>query len=182
MKRSAMRMVSHEGRLQMKRSTIAAAVSLGLPLYLGMWATLSFAQPAALSAQRKVLLHADLQPGQVLRYELEAGASFLPIADSSGANLFPPRGPCDYSLSAIVTLRPQAADKDGNIPVEARYSEARMTSVRCALVSAADFQKRAAALQATPVIFRVGPHGETALLHSSNGYFKYWDGSDLLRK
>src|SRR5260370_36379687 len=31
-------------------------------------------------------------------------------------------------------------------------------------------------------MFRVGPHGETALGHTSDGYFKYWDGGDLLRK
>ena len=31
-------------------------------------------------------------------------------------------------------------------------------------------------------MFRVGPHGETALSHISDGYFKYWDGGDLLRK
>ena len=33
-----------------------------------------------------------------------------------------------------------------------------------------------------PVMFRVGPHGETALSHTSDGYFKYWDGGELLRK
>jgi len=133
-------------------------------------------------AQRKILLQADVKPGQVLRYELEAAGSFLPIADASGAILTPARGPCDYALAAIVTLRPQAADKDGNTPVEARYSETRVTSVRCALFTQADFQKRLAVLQSSPVLFRVGPHGETALSHMSGGYFKYWDGGDLLRK
>jgi hypothetical protein len=131
---------------------------------------------------RKILLHADLKPGEVLRYELEAGASFLPISDASGAILTPARGPCDYSLAAIVTLRPQAPDKDGNIPVEATYSETRLSSVRCTLFSASDFEKRLAALQSSAVMFRVGPHGETSLGHSSDGYFKYWDGGDLLRK
>ena len=140
------------------------------------------AQSRPVSAPHKILLQAEVKPGEVLRYELEAGASFLPIADASGAILTPARGPCDYAMSAIVTLRPQAADKDGNTPVEARYSETRVTSVRCALFSPADFQKRLAALQASPVMFRVGPHGETALGHSQDGYFKYWDGGDLLRK
>src|SRR5579864_383287 len=107
----------------------------------------------AVPAQHKILLQAELKPGMVLRYELEAAASFVPVADASGAILTPPRGPCDYALSAIVTLRPQAADKDGNTPVEARYSETRVTSVRCALFSPADFQKRLAALQASPVMF-----------------------------
>jgi hypothetical protein len=134
------------------------------------------------AGQRKVLLQADLKPGENLRYELEAAGSFLPIADASGAILTPPRGPCDYALSAIVTLRPRAADKDGNTPVEATYSESRVTSVRCALFSAPDFQKRLAALESSTVMFRVGPHGETALGHTSDGYFKYWDGGDLLRK
>jgi hypothetical protein len=140
------------------------------------------AQSRPVSAPHKILLQAEVKLGEVLRYELEAGASFLPIADASGAILTPVRGPCDYAMSAIVTLRPQAADKDGNTPVEARYSETRVTSVRCALFSPADFQKRLAALQASPVMFRVGPHGETALGHSQDGYFKYWDGGDLLRK
>ena len=150
---------------------------------------LLFGGPAKLRAQaqnpaapHKILLHADFKQGEVLRYELEAGASFLPITDASGAILTPPRGPCDYSLAAIVTLRPQPLDKDGNIPVEATYSETRLSSVRCALFSAVDFQKRLAALQSSPVMFRVGPHGETAMSHSGDGYFKYWDGGELLRK
>ena len=134
------------------------------------------------SSQHKLLLQADFKPGEVLRYELEAAGSFLPIADASGANLFPARGPCDYAMAAIVTLRPQPADKDGNTPVEAAYSETRVTSVRCALFSAPDFQKRLAALQSSPVMFRVGPHGETEMSRSIDGYFKYWDGGDLLRK
>jgi len=134
------------------------------------------------TSQHKLLLQADLKPGEVLRYELEAAGSFLPIADASGANLFPARGPCDYAMAAIVTLHPQPADKDGNIPVEATYSDTRVTSVRCALFSAPDFQKRLAVMQSSPVMFRVGPHGETEMSRSLDGYFKYWDGGDLLRK
>jgi hypothetical protein len=134
------------------------------------------------AGQRKILLQADVKAGEVLRYELEAAGSFLPIADASEAILAPARGPCDYALAAVVTLRPQAPDKDGNTPVEARYSETRLTSVRCALFTAPDFQKRLAALQFSAVMFRVGPHGETALSHGRDGYFKYWDGGDLLRK
>src|SRR5579864_6455198 len=130
----------------------------------------------------KILLQAEVKPGDVLRYELEAAGSFLPITDSSGAILTPPRGPCVYSLAAIVTLRPQPTDKDGNNPVEARYGETRVTSVRCAMFTSDDFQQMLSALQASPIMFRVGPHGETALSHTSNGYFKYWDGGDLLRK
>src|SRR6202795_1989522 len=140
------------------------------------------AQSTATPARHKLLLRATVKPGEILRYELEAAGSFLPIADASGAILSPPRGPCDYALAAIVTLRAQAPDKDGNIPVEAAYSHTRVTSVRCALFSAPDFQKRLAALESSSVMFRVGPHGETALGHNSNGYFKYWDGGDLLRK
>jgi hypothetical protein len=128
------------------------------------------------------LLQADLNPGQVLRYEVEAAGSFLPISDAVGAMLNPPRGPCDYALASIVMLRPQPQDKDGNIPVEARYSETHVTSLRCSLFSEADFEKRVAALQATPVMFRVGPHGETAITRTPGGYFKYWDGGELLRK
>jgi hypothetical protein len=154
-------------------------------------ALLFFAAPAAVRAQaqspktpgrHKLFLRATLKPGEMLRYELEAAGLFLPIADASGAILSPPRGPCDYALAAIVTLHPQAPDKDGNIPVKAMYSQTRVTSVRCALFSAPDFQKRLAALESSAVMFRVGPHGETALSHISHGYFKYWDGGDLLRK
>jgi hypothetical protein len=107
--------------------SILATASLSLCLFAGVAMRLS-AQSHSAPAPHKILLRADLQPGEVLRYELEAGASFLPITDASGANLFPPRGPCDYSLAAIVTLRPQPPDKDGNTPVEAgfrrRFSEA----------------------------------------------------------
>ena len=161
--------------------SIFATASLSLCVFAGPAVPVS-AQSHPAPPPHKILLRADFQPGEVLRYELEAGASFLPTADASGANLFPPRGPCDYSLAAIVTLRPQASDKDGNTPVEARYSDIRVTSVRCAMLSAADFQKRVAALQSSPVTFRVGPHGETALMHTPDGYFKYWDGGELLRK
>jgi hypothetical protein len=159
-----------------------AIVGLALMLGIGPAALRLEGQSHAAPASRKLLLHADVKPGEVLRYEVEAAASFLPIADASGANLFPPRGPCDYALAAILTLRPQEADKDGNFPVEARYSQTRVTSVRCALFSAADFQKRLSALESSPVMFRVGPHGETLLSQASDGYFKYWDGGDLLRK
>lgn len=158
------------------------ACILALTLSLGSGAGYLRAQGKAASAPHKILLRADIKPGEVLRYELEAAASFLPVADASGANLFPPRGPCDYALAAVVTLRPQALDKDGNVPVEARFSETRVTSVRCAMFSSADFQKRLAALQSEPVMFRVGPHGETALKHARDGYFNYWDGGHILRK
>lgn len=161
------------------RAILLCAVAAGA-LSLGASARLP-AQSKAAPAPR-ILLQAQVKPGEVLRYEIEAAASFLPIADASGANLFPPRGPCDYALGAIVALHPLAADKDGNTPVEARYSETHVTSVRCSLFSPADFQKRLAALQFEPVLFRVGPHGETELSHTQDGYFKYWDGGMLLRK
>jgi hypothetical protein len=130
----------------------------------------------------KMVLRAVFRPGETLRYELEAAGSFLPVADASGAILTPPRGPCDYALSAIVTLRPEDADNHGNTPVEAIYSDIRVKSVRCEIFTPSTFDKRVAALQGRPVMFRVGPHGETALHRSSEGYFKYWDGGDLLRK
>lgn len=131
---------------------------------------------------RKLLLEADFKPGETVRYELEAAGSFVPIADASGAILTPPRGPCDYALSAIVTLHALNSDKDGNTPIEARYSDTRVTSVRCSMFTAEDFQKRLAALQASTAMFRVGPHGETTLRHDLDSYFKYWDGGALLRK
>jgi len=162
--------------------SIFVTAGLALTLGVGPAALPLESQSHAAPAQHKLLLQADVKPGEVLRYELEAAGSFVPIADASGAILTPPRGPCDYALAAIVTLRPQAADKDGNFPVEARYSETRVTSVRCALFSPADFQKRLAALESSPAMFRVGPHGETVMRHANDGYFKYWDGGDLLRK
>jgi hypothetical protein len=162
--------------------SIFTAVGLTLLFSFGQAIMHIRAQSQTAPGQHKIVLRADLRRGEILRYEIEAAGSFLPIADASGAILTPPRGSCDYSLAAIVTLHPQTPDKDGNTPVEANYSETRVTSVRCALFSARDFQKRVAALQSTPVIFRVGPHGETALGDTSNTYLKYWDGGDLLRK
>jgi hypothetical protein len=164
----------------MQRLNSIFVTSLALWFCAGTAVVRTHAQSRA--GEHKLLLRADLKPGEVLRYELEAAGSFLPIADASGAILTPARGPCDYALAAIVTLRPLAPDKDGNTPVEAKYSETRVTSVRCALFSAPDFQKRLAALESSAVMFRVGPHAETTLSHSSDGYFKYWDGGDLLRK
>jgi len=175
-------MTRNNERTSRMRWLLAALLNACGVTLLAAGATVVYVCAQALPAQHKVLLQAELKPGMVLRYELEAAASFVPVADASGAILTPPRGPCDYVLSAIVTLRPQAADKDGNIPVEARYSETRVTSVRCALLSEEDFQKRVAAFQSAPVMFRIGPHGETALRHTPGGYFKYWDGGDLLRK
>src|SRR5258708_19946878 len=77
----------------------------------------------AASAPHKLMLHADLKPGDVLRYELEAAGSFVPVADASGAILTPPRGLCEYALAAIVTLRPQDPDKDATIPSQPPYTE-----------------------------------------------------------
>jgi hypothetical protein len=168
-------------RLPLIAATVGSALVL-LFLFLTEAAIIqAHAEPSA-AGRQKLLLRATVSPGETLRYELEAAGSFVPIADASGAILSPSRGPCDYALSAIVTLRAQPPDKDGNTPVEAVYSHTRVTSVRCALFSAPDFQKRLAALEASSVMFRVGPHGETALSHISDGYFKYWDGGDLLRK
>src|SRR5258708_2028607 len=164
----------------MKR-TLSIFVNTALALMLCTTSVTRLDAQAA-SAPHKLMLHADLKPGDVLRYELEAAGSFVPVADASGAILTPPRGLCEYALAAIVTLRPQEPDKDGNIPVEARYSETHVTSARCALFTVPDFEQRLVALQSAPVIFRVGPHGETAMNHGGGGYCKYRDGGDLLRK
>jgi hypothetical protein len=164
------------------RRTLSISVKALLALALCAGCAVIYLYAQAAPASHKLLLQASLKPGDVLRYELEAAGSFIPVADASGAILTPPRGLCEYALAAIVTLRPQEPDKDGNIPVEARYSETRVTSTRCALFTASDFEQRLIALQSTPVMFRVGPHGETALSHGGGSYFKYWDGGDLLRK
>jgi hypothetical protein len=160
--------------------SISAKTFLALALCAGSASLHLRAQDA--SQHHKVLLQADLKPGEVLRYELEAAGSFVPVADASGAILTPPRGLCEYALAAIVTLRPQGPDEDGNMPVEARYSETHVTSARCALFTNSDFEQRLVALQSLPVMFRVGPHGETSMARGGGGYFKYWDGGDLLRK
>jgi hypothetical protein len=162
-----------------RKSKLSASVMAVLVLLSG--AALLSQQSRSTKAQPTILLRADVKPGEVLRYELEAAGSFLPVADASGAILAPARGPCDYAMSAIVTLRPQEPDRDGNTPVEARYSETRLNSVHCSMFLPADFQKRLSALQSSPVMFRVGPHGETAMRHDQDGYFKYWDGGELLR-
>jgi hypothetical protein len=140
------------------------------------------AQARMQSSPRPVDLRAELKPGDVLRYELEASASFLPQADIRGAGVKLPWGPCDYSLAAIVTLRPRAVDKDGNTPVEATYSETRVTRVRCLPVTQEAFEKRLSSVQAAPFLFRVGPHAETGVIPSGQKRFDYWNGAALLRK
>jgi hypothetical protein len=140
------------------------------------------AQARTQSSSRPVELRAELKAGDVLRYELEASASFLPQADIRGAGVKQPWGPCDYSLAAIVTLRPRAIDKDGNTPVEATYSETRVTSVRCLPVTQEAFEKRLSSVQAAPYLFRVGPHAETGVIPSGQRRFDYWNGAALLRK
>jgi hypothetical protein len=159
---------------------------LSIAVAILLWAAPSTlrlnAQTASPSGARTVSLRAELKPGDVLRYELEASASFLPQADIRGAGVKQPWGPCDYSLAAIVTLRPRAVDKDGNTPVEATYSETRVTSVRCLPVTQAAFEKRLSSLQAAPYLFRVGPHAETGVIPSGEKRFDYWNGAALLRK
>src|SRR5271163_1707434 len=142
----------------------------------------SFSQATTPAGTHPLSLRAELRPGDVLRYELEASASFLPQADIRGAGVKLPWGPCDYSLAAIVTLRPRAVDKDGNTPVEATYSETRVTSVRCLPVTQEAFEKRLTSLQAAPYLFRVGPHAETGVIPSGQKRFDYWNGAALLRK
>ena len=165
------------------RSLAAAALVCGLVVTAGAQDSSKGASPALEGyGSRPVALRAKLRPGDVLRYELEASASFLPQADIRGASVKLPWGPCDYSLAAIVTLRPRAVDKDGNIPVEATYSETRMTSVRCLPVTQEAFEKRLSSVQAAPFLFRVGPHAETGVIPSGQKRFDYWNGAALLRK
>ena len=140
------------------------------------------AQTPAPPGTHPLTLRAELRPGDVLRYELEASASFLPQADIRGAAVKQPWGPCDYSLAAIVTLHPRAEDKDGNTPVEATYSETRVTGVRCLPVTQEAFEKRFSSLQSEPFLFRVGPHAETGVIPSGQKRFDYWNGAALLRK
>src|ERR1700683_3862456 len=93
--------------LRMKKvASILGAGGLAL-LICGMGFVPANAQSQP-TTQNRILLHADWNPGEVVRYELEAAGSFLPITDSSGAILTPSRGPCDYALAVIVALRPQA--------------------------------------------------------------------------
>jgi hypothetical protein len=161
---------------------IIACVVIALSFCAGPTTPQLTAQTAASFGTHPVLLRAELKPGDVLRYELEASASFLPQADIRGAGVKSPWGPCDYSLAAIVTLRPRALDKDGNTPVEATYSETRVTSVRCLPVTQAAFEKRLSSVQSAPYLFRVGPHAETGVIPSGEKRFDYWNGAALLRK
>jgi len=182
------RITANKTGLSLRPTTIATAIATAAGVFLLTMGTASPATPhgAARSgtpnAPRSISLQAELKPGQLLRYELEGSVSFVPQADASDAAVSPARGPCDYSLAAIVTLRPRPPDKDGNTPVEATYSETRVTSFRCSAVSQAEFKKRVASLQTAPSTFRVGPHGETGLIQFRASYFDYWNGADLLRK
>src|SRR3984893_19492914 len=107
----------------MKRlASISVRTGVALLFSAGPAAARPQAPSTATPARHKLLLRATVKPGEILRYELEAAGSFLPVEDASGAILSPPRGPCDYALAAIVTLRAQDPDRDGNIPVEAVYS------------------------------------------------------------
>ena len=65
--------------------SIFANAALALTLCAGGAVVRLHAQAAP--APHKLLLHADLNPGDVLRYELEAAGSFVPVADASGAIL-----------------------------------------------------------------------------------------------
>jgi len=52
----------------------------------------------AAPANRAVLLRAELKSGQVVRYELEGSASFLPQSEAGG-DFTPSRAACDYSVA-----------------------------------------------------------------------------------
>src|ERR1700676_1571410 len=99
-------------------TTIFANAALALTL-CAAFANVHLHAQSAMQPTHKLPLQAQVKPGETLRYELEAAGSFVPVADASGAILTPPRGLCEYSLAAIVTLRPLAPDNDANIPVEA---------------------------------------------------------------
>jgi hypothetical protein len=164
---------------------LLAGIALVCGLVVAAWAQspgLTSSQSVAPLGTHPLALRAELNAGDVLRYELEASASFLPQADILSAGVKQPWGPCDYSLAAIVTLRPRAVDKDGNTPVEATYSETRVTSVRCLPVTQEAFEKRLSSLRAAPFLFRVGPHAETGVIPSGQKRFDYWNGAALLRK
>src|ERR1700722_15868701 len=135
-------MIPAKDSMKRPHSIFGIAGSALLLFVAGPAAVRMHAQATTTPGRQKLLLRATVKPGEILRYELEAAGSFLPVEDASGAILSPPRGPCDYAMTAILTLRPQVPDKDGNIAVEATYSKARVTSVRCALFSSPDFEKR----------------------------------------
>jgi hypothetical protein len=167
--------------LKQPLSTVAS-ITLMLLSSIGPFLASSYAQTAK-DPDHPILLRAEIKPGEVLRYELQGTASFLPQQETAQWKLVDPAvGPCDYAVTAIVTLRAQPPDKDGNTPVEATYSDVLLTSVRCLPLNTADIRKRLAALQAAPTLFRVGPHGETQSSYSPGKLFDYWSGADLLRQ
>src|SRR5258708_12349459 len=103
----------------MKR-TLSIFVNTAVSLMLcASYATHLDAQAA--SAPHKLMLHADLKPGDFLRYELEAAGSFVPVADASGAILTPPRGLSESPLPATVTFPPQVPLQHAHIPLIPHY-------------------------------------------------------------
>ncbi len=147
-----------------------AAVSL---LTLLSWAATGQSIPASLSA--------NLRTEDVLRYEIETNTSYS-FAVARGYNTNLPHGPCQYSVSAVLALTLGSIASDGNLPVQARYEEPRITSWRCSQDNQASIARQLHQLAAIPLTFQVGPHGEVGFRHQVQDRFDYNSVSDLLTK
>ena len=144
---------------------------------------LVFLVPFGVLAQTSTLAlppQARFLPGEALHYELEVHDSLLSQPEQGTQVLDPPA--CDYLLSAVLTLEPQTADKDGNTPVRASYANAKISSWHCEGKSQEKLQTALKDLQHTPVTFQIGPQGEVGFVHADEDEFVEWRGTELLEK
>jgi hypothetical protein len=140
-----------------------------------------FLASTGIYAQQKTPLRAVFVPGEILRFDIETRTSYnADLLD--GYTTVPPILPCQYSLSANVLLKIGAALADGNVPVTASYEHTMVTSWNCPQLHREELEKGLHQLEAFPVVYQVGPHGEPGFERDSRDCFTYRSAPDLLNK
>jgi hypothetical protein len=150
---------------------LVAAVILGIPAIV----------PATYAEQGKVVLHGAFVPGEVLRFEIETHTSYQSDI-ANGYKTDPPLLPCDYSLSANLTLKAGPAEKNGNISVIARYERLLVTNWNCPQIRRSELETGLHKFEASPIVYQLGPHGESGLGHNSRDSFSHQSAQDLLNR
>jgi hypothetical protein len=126
-------------------------------------------------------LLALLQPGEILRYEIEAQTSYS-VALMPGYSTNFPSGPCQYAIATTLSLHVGSPAESGNLPVTAEFSPPTISAWECRRLTRAGLESALHRFSAHAIAFEVGPHGEVGFDHNSRRQFAYGEAADLLTK
>jgi hypothetical protein len=141
--------------------------------------SLCFSQPLPLTAASDLL--AKLDPGQTLRYEIEAQTSYS-VALMPGYSTKFPSGPCQYAIATTLSLAVGAPAGSGNLMVTAEFSPPTISAWECRRLTRAGLERSLQKFSSQAIAFEVGPHGEVGFDHKSRRQFGYGEAADLLTK